>query len=249
MIYVTGDLHRENDIDKMYKIAKLEKIPDIVLIAGDFGGIWDPVKNTENGVELGDHDKRFLKQLSELPFKIISCLGNHENYDAIDLLSRTDAYGGKTIKLTDNVEILDRGYVFTIEGKKIFSLGGAMSPDKQYRTEHSTWWSQETITEAEFQRSLAELAKVDFTVDAVLTHTAPSGILSSLMDFYIRNPASCAYYMQAFSHDESSRYLEKIRQALQFKHWYYGHFHEDIDFTCENRKFSCRYNSFTELEV
>ena len=183
MIYVTGDLHRENDIDKLYKIAKLEKIPDIVLIAGDFGGIWNSVKSTENGVEPDDHDKRFLKQLSELPFKIITCLGNHENYDAIDLLPRTEAYGGKIIKLTDNVEILDRGYVFTLEGKKIFSLGGAMSSDKQYRTEHETWWSQETIAEEEYQRSLVELAKVDFTVDAVLTHTAPSGILSSLMDY------------------------------------------------------------------
>lgn len=123
MIYVTGDLHRENDIDKLYKIAKLEKIPDIVLIAGDFGGIWDPVQNTENGVEPGELDKRFLKQLSEFPFKIITCLGNHENYDAISMLPRTETYGGKIIKLTDNVEILDRGYVFTIEGKKIFSLG------------------------------------------------------------------------------------------------------------------------------
>lgn len=59
MIYVTGDLHRENDIDKLYKIAKLEKIPDIVLIAGDFGGIWDPVQNTENGVEPGELDSAF----------------------------------------------------------------------------------------------------------------------------------------------------------------------------------------------
>lgn len=51
MIYITGDLHRENDIEKLYKIAKLEKIPDIVLIAGDFGGIWDPVQTSLNGIE------------------------------------------------------------------------------------------------------------------------------------------------------------------------------------------------------
>ena len=37
MIYVTGDLHRKVDIDKLYKIAKLGTVPNIVLIAEDFG--------------------------------------------------------------------------------------------------------------------------------------------------------------------------------------------------------------------
>ncbi len=38
MIYVTGDLHRKVDIDKLYKIAKLDTVPNIVLITDDFGG-------------------------------------------------------------------------------------------------------------------------------------------------------------------------------------------------------------------
>ena len=44
--------------------------------------------------------------------------------------------GGKTVKFYDNIELLDRGYFFTIEGKKIFSQVGAMSSDKQFHTEH-----------------------------------------------------------------------------------------------------------------
>ena len=39
MIYVTVDLHQAVDIDKLYKIAKLDTVPNIVLIACDFGGI------------------------------------------------------------------------------------------------------------------------------------------------------------------------------------------------------------------
>lgn len=42
--------------------------------------------------------------------------------------------GGKTVKFYDNIELLDRVYVFTIEVKKIFSQAGAMSSDKQFRT-------------------------------------------------------------------------------------------------------------------
>lgn len=38
MIYVTGDLHREVDIDKLYKLAKLDTVPGIVLISGHLGG-------------------------------------------------------------------------------------------------------------------------------------------------------------------------------------------------------------------
>lgn len=57
-------------------------------------------------------------------------------YDTISMLPQTEAYGGRTVKLYDNIELLDIGYVFTIEGKKIFSQVGAMSSDKQFHTEH-----------------------------------------------------------------------------------------------------------------
>ena len=78
MIYVTGDLHRKVDIDKLYKIAKLDTVPNIVLITDDFGG-------------------------SFLSSKIITCPGNHENYDTISMLPKTEAYGGRTEKLSDTL--------------------------------------------------------------------------------------------------------------------------------------------------
>lgn len=133
MIYVTGDLHREVDIDKLYKIAKLDTVPNIVLIADDFGGgqySAGPLKmaynlNSTTGV---------FKVPVIYSLKIITCPSNHENYDTISMLPKTKAYGGRTVKLYDNIELLDRGYFFTIEDKKIFSQGGAMSSDKQFRT-------------------------------------------------------------------------------------------------------------------
>lgn len=39
-----------------------------------------------------------------------------------------------------------------------------MSSDKQFRTEHETWWPQETVTEEKFQSSLNELTKVNFKI-------------------------------------------------------------------------------------
>lgn len=80
------------------------------------------------------------------------------------MLPKTEAYEGRTVKLYDNIELLNRGYVFTIEGKKIFSQIGAMSSDKQFRTEHETRLPQETVTEEKFQSSLNELTKVNFKI-------------------------------------------------------------------------------------
>lgn len=90
----------------------------------------------KNGIQPNQHDRLFFKCLSFFSLKIITFPGNHENYDTISMLPKTEDYGGRTVKLYDNIELLDRGYVFTIEGKKIFSQGGAMSSDKQFRTEH-----------------------------------------------------------------------------------------------------------------
>lgn len=59
MIYVTGDLHREVDIDKLYKIAKLDTVPNIVLIADDFGGGLVFSRSPENGIQPKQHDRRF----------------------------------------------------------------------------------------------------------------------------------------------------------------------------------------------
>ncbi|MBQ8024249.1 MAG: metallophosphoesterase [Succinivibrio sp.] len=250
MIIVTGDLHRDYDIKKLDEIARISNHPSIVLIAGDFGGIWNQCSKENDGtIKLHQKDMDFIKSLSKYPFKIISCLGNHENYDVINQLPRVDAYGGQIIKLSDNVELLDRGYVYELDGYKFLSVGGAMSMDRRYRIEHKSYWSEETITEADIVRAISSLKAVNNKVDFVLTHTCPSSILEKELSLS-RNadPDYISKLKFALENDPSVKLLESLKHKINFTEWYFGHFHVDRDVISENgHKYCCLFNSWKKI--
>ena len=78
-IYVTGDTHGYNDIDKLTSHRwpegrKLTK-DDILIIAGDFGLVFYPYG--------GDSEKYWLDWLDECPWTTLFIDGNHENFDRL----------------------------------------------------------------------------------------------------------------------------------------------------------------------
>lgn len=251
MIVITGDLHRNYDIDKLSKIADLPSFPSIVLVAGDFGGIWNkPTIDIDGKVVLHPDDVDFIESLKRYPFKIISCLGNHENYDVIDKLPRISAYGGRIIRLSDNVELLDRGYVYNLEGYSFLSIGGAMSTDRAYRIEHESYWSNEVINNNDIDIAFNELNKVDNKVDFVLTHTCPSSVLKSEIDSLDELVSNYKMKLQfALENDPSVNFLEEIKNKVEFSNWFFGHFHLDKSFSYQgSSNFMCLYNSWKILE-
>ena len=64
-----------------------------------------------------------------------------------------------------------------------------------------------------YQEALANLERVNWTVDCVLTHCAPSGAVRKL------NPS--------YGTDELTDFLEAISQRCQFAYWFFGHYHEN----------------------
>lgn len=120
---------------------------------------------------------------------------------------------------------MDRGQVLTIDGRKIFCMGGARSVDKAYRTEHISWWQQEMPSNEEMERAVCALEQNNWTVDYVVTHCAPRSIQTLLASWYENDP------MVGF--------LERIRQDLHFKRWYFGHYHVDKQL---NDQFVALYN-------
>ena len=63
------------------------------------------------------------------------------------------------------------------------------------------------------QRALDTLDANDWTVDYVFTHEAPA----SDMPFISR----------MYKPDEYSKFLESIKQSLNYKHWFFGHYHDN----------------------
>ena len=74
-LYITGDTHGDFSHfrpESFYEQERLTK-EDVILIAGDFGGVW-----------YGDsRDDAGLNFLDSRPFTTAFVSGNHENYDAL----------------------------------------------------------------------------------------------------------------------------------------------------------------------
>ncbi len=209
MIYVTGDTHRT---DLLYIHIFCDNHPeltksDYLIIAGDFGGVW--AKDTL---------ERDLKPFSDLPLTVLFVDGNHENFDLINAYPVEIWNGGKVHKIKPDTIHLMRGQVFKIEGKTIFTFGGATSIDRDWRVEGIEWWPQELPTYEELDEGVANLKRYGNKVDYIITHSCSERAFAYPI---IRNNATIKY------HCPEVQMLSYIEDNATFKHWYFGHFHID----------------------
>ena len=122
-IFITGDTHGDFcrfRPDIFYEQEHMSK-EDLVLVCGDFGGIWygDP------------RDDAGLDWLDSLPYTTAFVLGNHENYDAYKGYPKEEWHGGQIQRIRPSVLHLMRGQVYELNGRKFFTMGGASSHDIQ----------------------------------------------------------------------------------------------------------------------
>lgn len=242
MIYITGDTH--GDFRRFARSCR-KRLPfeltenDCVIICGDFGLLWNP-------------DRTFLynlKWLSNLPFRILWVSGNHENYNMIAEYPPEEWNGGKVRHIVrDKIILLERGQVFHIEGAVFFTFGGASSHDIQggildrnsptyradvqrarrkdlpYRILNETWWSAELPTEKELQEGRNNLEKVGYRVDYVISHCASDRVQRCLEELYFGSNSDTSFYGQ----DILTDYFEELESKLQYRRWYFGHYHDDF---------------------
>lgn len=212
MIYITGDTHGLQDFDKLNIFAgkhpELTK-DDFVIIAGDFGGVWNS-KNLAAD----------LKPYTDLPFTVLFVDGNHENFDLLETFPVEEWRGGKVRVIKPNIIHLTRGQVFEIEGKKFFTFGGATSIDKFMRREGISWWKRELPTFDELDEGIANLKRHGNKVDYIVTHSCSE---RALMYPRLRTAASLKLSCP------ESRMLSYIEDVAEYKHWYFGHFHIDAE--------------------
>ena len=209
MIYITGDTHGEIDIKKLssknfIKGKNLTK-SDYVIILGDFGFIW---KNEPDKTE-----EYWMNWFKNKPWTTLFIDGNHCNFTRLNNYPVSIWNGGKVHKINDSVMHLMRGQIFNIDNKSIFAFGGAESYDKEYRTDGISWWKEEIPNYAEVNEALTNLEKVNNCVDIILTHTCPH--------------AFCYQMVHEISKDPTEKILDEIYKNVQYKKWYFGHWHID----------------------
>ncbi len=237
---------------------------DYVIICGDFGGVWDTDRFR---VQESPAEKAGLDWLEQKPFTTLFVPGNHENYDRLTgcandrLLSswfyakmppeekeklrrgypREEWHGGHVRVLRPSVLMLERGEIFSIDGRYCFAFGGARSHDIQdgimdpadfssedafkseYRIWRSgmirvrglSWWDAEMPSREEMElgrRNIASFMDRHGRIDFVFTHDAP---------------ASDKLYLGYEDIDELNRYLESLKHAMKYDRWFYGHLHDN----------------------
>lgn len=239
MIFVTGDCH--SDFDRFCKsiFPEQEEMTkeDYVIICGDFGGVWNKDKESER-------ETWWMDWLEEKPFTTLFVDGNHENFDRLYSYPVEQWHGGKVHKIRPSVIHLMRGQVFTIDGKKIFTFGGASSHDisggilepedpnfkqkkkeldrgwKPYRINRVSWWAQELPSVEEMEEGRRNLAANGSEVDFIISHCCASSTQVLLGG-------------GLFQPDSLTDYFEEIRQQVKFKKWFFGHYHDNRNVNVE----------------
>ena len=125
MIYITGDTHGTFNYrfsKKSFPEQEQMTKDDYLIILGDFGGIWN-----QNGES--EQEKYWLDWFEERNYTLLFIDGNHENFDRLYNYPVKEWHGGKVHQIRPHVLHLMRGQIFEINGKIIFTFGGALSHD------------------------------------------------------------------------------------------------------------------------
>ena len=256
-IWVTGDTHGDFtrfSTDNFSQGKNLTK-EDYIIILGDCGLIWSQKE---------DKNEIYWKNwLENKPWTTLFIAGNHCNFDRLEQYPIEEWNGGRVSFLRPSVIYLQYGEIFDIAGKKILALGKAASHDTQhgiidpadystreemkqacrnlekehggwqfamYRIKGESWWPQEIPTSAERMHALDNLEKVNNKVDFILTHEAPASVIN---------------WISVFPPTEYSMWLERnIRYCVEYKHWYFGHYHLNKDI---NDKETCLYEQIRRI--
>ena len=233
MIYLTGDIHGhvfERFTPKSMPGEDTWTSQDKLIVLGDFGLIfYPPIEIFLDKLALEQEKIAFLEKKQ---YEILFIDGNHECFPRLTAeFPEEERYGGTVRRIGKNIFWLQRGQIYTIEDKTFFCMGGAYSIDKAQRLAreneilqdyenqpdmHLFWWPQELPSNEEYKRASENLLAHNRKVDYVLSHTAPR----TLIQMMGRTPDPHDY--------ELTGLLDYVWYEIEFKHLYFGHWHEDL---------------------
>ncbi|MCD8104957.1 MAG: metallophosphoesterase [Lachnospiraceae bacterium] len=247
MIYVTGDTHGNIDLDKIsrknFPKAKEMIRGDYMIICGDFGFPFLPSDTWGDEDFIPNKDARSnrksylnkMEWLRDYPATVLWLDGNHDNHPFWYSQPVTEWNGGlvNIHPLADNVIHLKRGEYYTIDGATFWVMGGAESHDKPYCIPGYSWWEEEIPSWDEMNHGIDTLEAHDNQVDYILTHTMPQSLVAPILHQY-------------FEPEPTRSYLDRVYVDTDFKYWYCGHMHEDIN--SPSYKIRLLYNDIVKIQ-
>ena len=259
-IFIMGDLHglATNFTSRIKWYIQDPQEDDIIICAGDVG------------LEYGNQVQGSLKKaMKKFPGTIYVIRGNHDNRywrnhtdvietytDYIEKPNDGWAFDNDTFptllyqkKYPNILYVKDGGGVYTINGYRFLFIPGAYSVDKDYRLsrgypyepeEQLTWLEENQLLSAiEYCNTPEETALNSLRIDYVVSHTAPLGTQPYYKDLFLN------FVDQSTVDKHMEYFLDEVYNLLDnnFKHWYFGHFHDDRTFG----KFTMLYTKIQEI--
>ena len=221
MIYITGDTHGDIDYKKLLTLKERNlSYDDYLIICGDAGICWSP-----------QTFQYHLDLYNDIGCTVIFIDGNHENFNMLNQCPLVEYLGALMHQIDKHIFHVLRGEIMTIDNKSFLCVGGAISLDKMYRTPYVNWWPEEEITYHDIDNALNNLEKVNSKVDFVITHCCDTHTVIKAF---------------GFRRDICTDQLTFIDKVVNYKHWFFGHYHFD-------RKISdtktCLYQVIVELQT
>ena len=257
-IYITGDTHGqviERFSYRQHPDLRNLTTEDFMFILGDFGQPF--------GKAFYKQAQNTFRFLNDKPWTTIVIGGNHDDYDYWESCPQVSLCGGIARQATfDNetysVFFIDHITIFNINDEHILCIPKAESHDiwnlldpedenykmqvrqlkrtgQFFRVKHVTWWPQEKMNVEENMNFMEQHEDEHFTI--ILSHDAPGKI----NDFFASD-------LSRLKSTEGERYLEMLRQHLNFDAWFHGHYH--VDATWPSRyddRISCVYYNILQV--
>ena len=240
-IFALADIHGKWQPLRDFYLAnklkyKLEDKKNVMILLGDSGLNYF----------FNYRDDNTKEKLCSLPFTYFIIRGNHEERPSVCMANNPDNWytedfwGGTVyvenkypqIKYADDEPCLYSlpyiaGYYdgFNEDGaktpyfrfRKVLTLPGAYSVDKQHRLMNGwSWFEGEQMTPAEMNKAREIIAKHK-NIDLVLSHTCP--IIYEPTDLFL------SFIDQSMVDKSMERFLGEIEYNIDYKLWLWGHYH------------------------
>lgn len=208
MIYLAADIHGHMRLGRLKEeLARLTLInSDYLIILGDAGIVWSTTEHSD-----------VKSYYDSLPCKTLFLDGNHENFDLLYQYPQEFFCGGRIHRVSDKIIHLMRGEIYLLDGESFFVFGGGFSTKKLTNSSPVFIWEQEMPSKAEYENGIQNLKNVDFSVDYVLTHVAPTAVAENM------GAKLCS------EEKVLNDYLQEISGKIGYKKWYFGHYHKDAE--------------------
>jgi hypothetical protein len=185
---------------------------DVIVHLGDYGYLFEPgyVRTVEQAC--AEH---------RLPLLFVD--GNHECFPTLHAFPMRE---NGLREVSDHVWHLPRGFRWQWAGRTWLALGGAHSVDRLYRHVGESWWPEETITDEQARKVIA-----DGPADVLISHDCPAGVTIPGIDDRDTPPPFPA--TEIARSDEHRQLLRSVAEVVQPAAVWHGHYHRQYATTAD----------------